>query len=102
MPASRARPAHDTPEVAGRQRGRPGRRAHPHGALALAGRPDGHSPRELEVLALLAGGQGNHQIAHAPFLSPRTVRCHVANVYLKIGAHNRADATAYALDHGTA
>ena len=33
-------------------------------------------------------------------LSPRTVQRHVANVYLKIGAHCRADATAYALDHG--
>ncbi len=61
----------------------------------------GHlSTREIEVLRLLAAGQSNRRIAHALCLSPRTVQRHVANVYLKIGAHCRAEATAYALDHG--
>ncbi|MFN8537001.1 MAG: LuxR C-terminal-related transcriptional regulator [Thermomicrobiales bacterium] len=47
----------------------------------------------------LARGASNHDIAQALFLSPRTVQRHVANVYLKIDAHNRAEATAYALKH---
>ena len=61
----------------------------------------GHlSTREREVLRLLAAGQSNRRIAQALCLSPRTVQRHVANVYLKIGAHCRAEATAYALEHG--
>jgi DNA-binding CsgD family transcriptional regulator len=68
-------------------------------APCLSALPNGLSPREAEVLALLAAGQSNGQIAAALFLSPRTVQRHVANLYLKIGAHNRADATAYALRH---
>lgn len=62
----------------------------------------GLSPREAEVLALLAAGHSNRRIAHALCLNPRTVQRHVANVYLKIGAHNRADATAYTLRNGLA
>ena len=62
-------------------------------------RPAGLSPREMEVLGLLAAGRSNREIAAALFLSPRTVQRHVANVYLKIGAHNRAEATTYALGH---
>ena len=42
------------------------------------------------------------EVAAALSLSPRTVQRHVANVYLKIDAHNRAEATAYALGHGLA
>jgi len=51
------------------------------------------------VLRLLAAGGSNREIAAALFLSPRTVQRHVANAYLKIGAHNKADATAYVLKH---
>ena len=65
---------------------------------ALA-RPDGLSRREVEVLGLLAAGRSNHAIAAALFLSPGTVQRHIANACLKIGAHNRAEATAYALRH---
>src|SRR4051794_33275465 len=60
------------------------------------------SQRETEVLRLLAAGRSTRQIAAALFLSPRTVQRHVANVYLKIGTHCRAEATAYALQHGLA
>jgi DNA-binding NarL/FixJ family response regulator len=56
--------------------------------------------RETEVLGFLAAGRNNHSIARALCLSPRTVQRHVANVYIKIGAHNRAEATAYAMRHG--
>ena len=60
----------------------------------------GLSRREVEVLRLLAIGHSNRQIAQALSLSPRTVQRHVANVYRKIGAHCRAEATAHALRYG--
>jgi DNA-binding CsgD family transcriptional regulator len=72
----------------------------PSDASPPAGRPDGLSRREAEVLGLLAAGRSNRDIAQALHLSPRTVQRHIANAYLKIGAHNKADATAYALRHG--
>ena len=59
--------------------------------------PDGLTAREAEVLGMLAGGQTNKQIAAELVLSVSTVQRHVANVYAKIGAHGRAEATAYAL-----
>jgi DNA-binding NarL/FixJ family response regulator len=55
--------------------------------------------REVEVLRLIAAGQSNRAIAAALYLSPRTVERHVANIYLKIGAHSKAEATAYACRH---
>jgi non-specific serine/threonine protein kinase len=58
------------------------------------------SQRETEVLRLIAEGNSNHQIAVALVLSTRTVERHIANVYAKLGARNRADATVYALRHG--
>lgn len=60
----------------------------------------GLTQRESEVLRLLAAGQSNRRIAQQLCLSPRTVQRHIANAYPKIGAHNRAEATAYALRHG--
>jgi DNA-binding CsgD family transcriptional regulator len=62
----------------------------------------GLSRRELEVLRLVAGGESNAQIARRLGLSTHTVERHVANLYRKIGARGRADATAYALRHGVA
>lgn len=58
------------------------------------------SSREVEVLRLLAGGESNAQIARRLKLSVHTVERHVANIYRKIDARGRADATAYALRHG--
>jgi DNA-binding CsgD family transcriptional regulator len=62
--------------------------------------PDGLTAREVEVLGLLASGLTNKEIAAALVVSDRTVSTHVANLYGKIGARRRADATAYALRHG--
>jgi DNA-binding NarL/FixJ family response regulator len=80
------------------------RAAHPADASCpSAGIPPGRcglSRREAEVLGLLAAGQSNREIARALCLSPRTVQRHVANLYPKIGAHNRAEATAFALHNG--
>jgi non-specific serine/threonine protein kinase len=62
--------------------------------------PDGLTARETEVLQLLARGRTNQEIAADLVISLRTVERHLTNVYTKIGARNRADATAYALTHG--
>ena len=64
--------------------------------------PAGLSAREVEVLRLVAQGLSNAAIAQRLFLSPRTVKSHVANIYGKLGVDNRAAATRYALDHGLA
>ena len=60
------------------------------------------SSRELEVLRLVATGRSNQQIADELIISLNTVRRHVSNIYDKTGAANRAQATAYAKDHGLA
>jgi DNA-binding CsgD family transcriptional regulator/pimeloyl-ACP methyl ester carboxylesterase len=67
-----------------------------------AARPGGLSRRELEVLRLVAAGESNRQIARRLGLSTHTIERHVANLYRKIGARGRADATAHALRNGLA
>jgi ATP/maltotriose-dependent transcriptional regulator MalT len=61
--------------------------------------PNGLTPREAEVLALIAGGSTNREIAEMLVISLGTVERHIANLYAKINARGRADATAYALRH---
>jgi DNA-binding NarL/FixJ family response regulator len=63
----------------------------------LANYPDGLSAREVEVLRLVATGSSNQEIAESLSISVRTVERHITNLYGKIGARGRADATAYAL-----
>ncbi len=60
--------------------------------------PDGLTPREVEVLRLLAAGRSNRDIAEHLVLSERTVARHVANIFAKIGVGSRSAATAYAYD----
>ena len=60
------------------------------------------SPRETEVLRLLADGETNGQIAARLGISINTVERHVVNLYRKIDARGRADATAWAIRHGVA
>jgi DNA-binding NarL/FixJ family response regulator len=67
---------------------------------ANAPRPDGLTEREVEILNLLAGGASNERIARSLSISTRTAERHVRNIYVKIDARNRADATAYAFRHG--
>jgi pimeloyl-ACP methyl ester carboxylesterase/DNA-binding CsgD family transcriptional regulator len=62
--------------------------------------PGGLTARETEVLRLVAAGQTNSEIAEELSLSVRTVERHIDNLYGKIGARGRADATAYALRQG--
>jgi DNA-binding CsgD family transcriptional regulator/tetratricopeptide (TPR) repeat protein len=56
--------------------------------------------RELEVLRLVSSGRSNSEIAAELVLSVRTVERHVANLYAKIGSRSRAEAIAYAFEHG--
>jgi DNA-binding NarL/FixJ family response regulator len=59
----------------------------------------GLSPRELEVLRLVASGETNRAIAASLVLSERTVDRHVSNIYAKLGVSSRAAATTYAHEH---
>ena len=60
------------------------------------------SPREREVLRLIAAGESNGQIAARLGISINTVERHVSNVYRKIEARGRADATAWAIRNSLA
>jgi NarL family two-component system response regulator LiaR len=55
--------------------------------------------RERDVLALLVEGKPNKEIAAALTLSPATVRVYVSNILTKLGANNRTEAVALALQH---
>ncbi len=56
----------------------------------------GLTEREREVLALLAAGQQNGQIAKTLFISPKTVSVHVSNILAKLNVHGRVEAAAVA------
>jgi DNA-binding CsgD family transcriptional regulator/transcriptional regulator with XRE-family HTH domain/tetratricopeptide (TPR) repeat protein len=58
--------------------------------------PDGLSPREAEVLRLVAEGKSNAQIAHELVISVNTVQRHVGNILTKTGLANRTQAASYA------
>jgi HD-GYP domain-containing protein (c-di-GMP phosphodiesterase class II) len=62
--------------------------------------PAGLTPREVEVLRLLARGLSNKEIARELVISPSTVSNHVEHIYAKIGASNRAAAGLFAMQHG--
>jgi two-component system, NarL family, response regulator NreC len=63
------------------------------------GPPDGLTPREAEVLGLLALGYMNPEIAEKLVLSVRTVETHRANIQRKTGKTTRAELIAYALEN---
>jgi DNA-binding CsgD family transcriptional regulator/tetratricopeptide (TPR) repeat protein len=71
--------------------------------LARAATPKaagGLSPREVQVLALVAAGNSNRAIAAELFLSEKTVERHVSNILTKLGVGSRTAAAAYAFEHG--
>src|SRR3954464_3111862 len=65
-----------------------------------AGPPDDLTPRELEVLRLIALGHTNAEIGAQLFLSIRTVESHRAHIQQKLRRSSRAELVRYALDHG--
>ncbi|MFD7644849.1 response regulator [Kitasatospora sp. NPDC059795] len=91
-PTAPARPvAEQRPEAA--PKAGPGRA----GRAAL---PDGLTQREAEVLALIASGLSNAEIAERLFVSPATVKTHINNLFAKTAVRDRAQAVAYAFKHG--
>ena len=62
--------------------------------------PDGLTTREAQVLALLASGLSNAEIAQRLYLSHATVKTHINRIFAKTGARDRAQAVRYAYQHG--
>jgi DNA-binding NarL/FixJ family response regulator len=71
-------------------------------APAPASLPDELTPREAEVLALVARGLSNREIAGRLVVSEATVKTHINHVFAKTGARDRAQAVHYAYTHGLA
>lgn len=63
-------------------------------------RPAGLTPREAEVLGLIARGLQTKQVAARLDISKKTADTHIQNAYRKIGVSTRAAATLYAMEHG--
>lgn len=62
--------------------------------------PDGLTVREAEVLAHVARGLSNHEIAATLYLSEATVKTHINRIFAKTHSRDRAQAVAYAHEHG--
>ena len=71
-----------------------------HSTLETSGASSPLTPRELEVLRLLATGANTRVASQRLGVSPATVRNHVQNLLGKLGVHSRLEAVAYATRHG--
>ena len=69
-------------------------------ASVLRSSSAGLTPREVDVLRLLARGLSNREIAERLVISPKTVANHAEHIYAKIDASSRAAAGLYAMQHG--
>ncbi len=67
---------------------------------ARDGLPDGLTPREAEVITLIAAGLSNTQIAHTLVVGEATVKTHVNHILAKTGSRDRAQVVRYAYTHG--
>lgn len=70
--------------------------------LAAPSLPGGLTAREVEVLALVAKGLTNRDVALQLVISEKTVASHLSHIFTKLGLTSRAAATAYAYEHGLA
>jgi DNA-binding NarL/FixJ family response regulator len=64
--------------------------------------PDELTPRESDVLRLIADGKSNREIARALYVSEATVKTHVNRIFAKTGSRDRTQAVRYAYTHGYA
>ncbi|MEV4808207.1 response regulator transcription factor [Nonomuraea sp. NPDC049421] len=80
------------PEAAGAMLAAPGNGQAP-GPVPL-------TEREREVLALIAAGRSNREIARSLAVAEKTVKTHVSNVLMKLGVQDRTQAALYAVRHG--
>jgi HD-GYP domain-containing protein (c-di-GMP phosphodiesterase class II) len=62
--------------------------------------PAGLTPREIEVLSLIARGASTRQVAQRLFITPKTAETHIERIYSKIGASTRSTATLFAMQQG--
>ncbi len=62
--------------------------------------PAGLTPREVEVLVLVARGASTRQVARTLHITPKTAGNHIERIYAKIGASSRSTATLFAMRHG--
>lgn len=74
----------------------PGRLA----AAADAPERDALTDRELTMLAAISRGLSTKRISHELWISEKTVKFHLTNIYRKLGVHNRTGAMRYAFEHG--
>jgi len=71
-------------------------------AVRPAEGPPTLTPRETDVLRLIAAGRSNVEIAQRLYITPATVKTHINNLFAKTGVRDRAQAVTYAFRHGLA
>jgi DNA-binding CsgD family transcriptional regulator len=71
-----------------------------HKRTGASSGPSGLTPREVEVLVLVARGATTRQVARALGITPKTAGNHIERIYTKIGASSRSTATLFAMQHG--
>lgn len=64
------------------------------------GGPAGLTPREVEVLVLIATGASAKQVAYVLGIAPKTASTHIERIYMKCAVSSRSDATRFAIAHG--